>query len=598
MSLRVEPRTTNHKPQTSYQTMDDGPLTTIEATSRSPLQVRGGVTPEDARAERARRELARRRFLDFSCYVAPWYEPAAHHRLVAKELEQVARYIETKGKEGTGRLMIFLPPREGKTEQVSRLFPSWVLGKLPNSRIILTSYGADLAMDNSRAARAYVTGDRYAAIFGRMSVKDQPVELSEDTRSKANWDLAQPHRGGVVAAGVGGGITGKGAHLLVIDDPFKNREEADSEAHRERVMSWYKSSAYTRLEEGGAIIIVHTRWHPEDLAGQLLMAMGEWMPADEGRNTEAREGQTEIDPTHDSPKSEPSAQDDMRMGMRKPDDWKVIFLPALALPDEDYCKSTAEMRENLLRGVYIPEKDPLGRKPGEALWPERYPVHVLESIRANILDSEFISLYQQMPRARTGGFFDEADFDLIAEMPDKDKDEGKSKGLRWMRYIDLALGESKTSDWNTCLAVAMDGQGEVYARDMLRIHELTEFMEQLKSWMLSEGEKGTVWGVEMVAFQSLVLRELMRDPKLANVAIVPIKPDGDKVQRARPLQARCKQKKVHLVRGAWVQSFMNEVLSFPRGKHDDQVDTFSGGLQMVARYGQMYNLGEAESYQG
>ena len=144
------------------------------------------------------------------------------------------------------------------------------MGKQPDKRVILTSYGADLAQDDSRAVRAYVTGSKFAALFGEKSTLDAPVELSEDASAKSAWDLAEPHRGGLVAAGVGGGITGKGAHLLVVDDPFKNRDEANSEAYRKRVMSWWRSSAYTRLEDGGAIVITHTRWHPNDLAGELL----------------------------------------------------------------------------------------------------------------------------------------------------------------------------------------------------------------------------------------------------------------------------------------------------------------------------------------
>src|SRR3972149_3123778 len=95
-------------------------------------------------SELARRELARRRLLHFAKYLLPWYAPASHHRLVAERLEQVERYVATKGKEGIGRLLIFMPPRHGKTELASRLFPAWVLGRNPDTRVILASYGWDL----------------------------------------------------------------------------------------------------------------------------------------------------------------------------------------------------------------------------------------------------------------------------------------------------------------------------------------------------------------------------------------------------------------------------------------------------------------------
>lgn len=507
------------------------------------------ITPEAALAERVRREQARRGLVAFSEYVAPFYHAARHHRYVAEKLEQVERYIASKGKEGIGRLMIVEPPRHGKTEQVSRLFPAWLMGRRPDSRVILTSYGADLAQDDSKAVRAYVTGERYAALFGATSTIDDVVTLSEDTRSKSNWDLAEPHRGGVVAAGIGGGITGKGAHLMVIDDPFKNRDEAESETYRRKVMSWYRSSAYTRLEDGGAVVITHTRWHPEDLAGQLLALM---------------------------------ANDPLLT-----DQWEVVFLPALGLEPGQYSRDEEDFQRNLLRGIYLPQADPLGRAPGQALWPEKYDEAALARIRANIGEYEFSALDQQQPRPAEGGFFDEKDFTIVERAPE---------GLRWVRYVDLALGRTQTADWNATVATALDeSDGTVYYRDMLRVHELSEFCEQLKHWMTSDSERGVEWGLEDVAFQSLVIKDLLKEPALAAVAMRPIHPESDKVSRARAVQTRARQGKVRLVRGAWNRTFIAEALTFPAGAHDDQVDTFSGGLILLNR---KIQIKAATSHQG
>ena len=506
-------------------------------SNMSSIPVVEAVTPEEISIERTRRELARRSLVHFSEYVAPYYKPAQHHYLVARYLEQVERYIATKGEEGIGRLMIFEPPRHGKTEQASRHFPGWLLGRQPDSNIILTSYNADLAQDNSRAVRTILTGDRYEAIFGRKSIYEEPIALSDDSRARSNWDLAAPHRGGMNAVGVGGGITGKGANLLVVDDPFKNREEAESKNRRDYVMSWYRSSAYTRLEEGGAIVIMHTRWHPEDLAGQLITQMiGDPKDADQ---------------------------------------WTIIFLPAFALENTEYPHGREDFEENMLRGNFIPDNDPLGREPGEALWPEKYDVSDLNHIRANIEEYDFVSLYQQLPRPQSGGFFDEKQFNYINE-------KEVPGGLQWYRYIDLALGEKAQSDWNACIAGAIDADGNLYYRDMLRVHELSEFLVQCVSWMTSDKERGAIWGVENVAFQSLVLKEFAKNPRLAATAIIPVTPDADKVTRARPLQTRAKQGKVYIVRGAWNLEFMREVIGFPKGKHDDQVDTATGVLQMIS----------------
>ena len=198
-------------------------------------------------------------------------------------------------------------------------------------------------------------------------------------------------------------------------------------------------------------------------------------------------------------------------------------------------------------------------------------------IKANVGAFEFASLDQQQPRPAEGGFFDEANFKVVDYVPE---------GLQWFRYVDLALGKTQTADWNTAVATALDAStGIVYFRDMLRVHELDDFMRQAKSWMLSDAEKGTIWGFENVAFQSLVMKDFLKDATLANVAIIPITPDGDKVTRARPLQTRARQGLVCLKRGAWTQPFINEATEFPNGKHDDQVDTASGGMEMVASEG-------------
>lgn len=506
------------------------------------------ITAEAALLEKVAREKARRKLMAYATYIAPWYKPARHHELVADYLELVELYIRSDGENGIGRLIISEPPRHGKTEEVSRLFPSWLLGRQPDKRVILTSYGADLAQDDSKAVRRYVTSERYRAVFGDLSAVDTPVMLSDESRSMAGWELAEPHRGGVVAAGIGGGITGKGAHLLVVDDPFKNREEAESEAYRKRVMTWYQSSAYTRLEKGGAVVITHTRWHPDDLVGQLLQAMA----------------------------SDPLA-----------DQWTVLYLPAIALEEKEYPKSDEELKEMMLRGKWLPREDALGRKAGEALWEEKFSKDALERIRVNIGDYDFDALYQQLPDSESGGFFSEGDFVIVDEAP---------KGLQWYRYCDLALGRTARSDRNSSGATALDKDGNLYVRDMLHVRELDEFLAQVKSWMVSDLERGTIWGIEDVAMQAVVMREFMRDPKLAAVAVRPVTPNGSKMDRARPVQTRGRQGKVYLVRGTWNRDFINQAIQFPHGAHDDMVDSVSGGVQMIAEMAG--KKGIARSFQG
>lgn len=158
--------------------------------------------------------------------------------------------------------MVFMPPRHGKSELASRRFPAWYLGANPTKQIIASSYNSELAGDFGRDVRNIVGSKEYQALFG--------VRLAEDSQAANRWHTDKG--GSYVAAGVGTAITGRGAHILLIDDPIKDREEADSSHTRNRVWDWYTSTAYTRLMPGGAVVLIQTRWHEDDLAGRLLTA--------------------------------------------------------------------------------------------------------------------------------------------------------------------------------------------------------------------------------------------------------------------------------------------------------------------------------------
>ena len=197
---------------------------------------------------------SRNSLLAFTEYTNPLYARAQHHEQIAAKLEAVER-----GE--IDRLMIFMPPRHGKSELASRKFPAWYLGRNPNKQIIAASYNSDLANDFGRDVRNLVAEQEFQQVF-------PSVNLRQDS-SAANR-MHTNHNGIYIAAGVGTASTGRGAHLFLIDDPFKDREEADSAARRDIVWRWYASTAYTRLMPGGAIVLIQTRWHEDDLAGRLL----------------------------------------------------------------------------------------------------------------------------------------------------------------------------------------------------------------------------------------------------------------------------------------------------------------------------------------
>lgn len=207
-------------------------------------------------------DFAFSRLLSYAAYQWPGYRDAAHHRLIARKLEAVERG-EIK------RLMIFMPPRHGKSMLASEFFPAWYLGRNPEHYVIASTYAQELADDFGRKVKGQIEDPAYGAIF-------PGVRLAEDSKSvkrfhlEGGTEIGTAQRGAYYAVGIGGPLTGRGAHLLLIDDPVKNREEADSEIVRKRIKEWFTSTAYTRLMPGARIVVIQTRWHEDDLSGWLL----------------------------------------------------------------------------------------------------------------------------------------------------------------------------------------------------------------------------------------------------------------------------------------------------------------------------------------
>lgn len=211
------------------------------------------MNPQEAKKELARRELARRNFKDFVLYTFDDYDLNWHHEKIMQTLQKVFTG-EIK------RLAITMPPRHGKSELASIRFPAWVLGKDPNRKVVTASYGSDLASDFGFQTRNLVDSKEYKAVFN--------TRLAKDSKSKGFWHTSG--EGYYLSVGVGSALTGKGADLLLIDDPHKDREEADSPTQRQKVHKWYTSTARTRMSANGAIILIQTRWHDDDLYGRIV----------------------------------------------------------------------------------------------------------------------------------------------------------------------------------------------------------------------------------------------------------------------------------------------------------------------------------------
>lgn len=309
------------------------------------------VSPAAAATELLRRRRARTNLLDFTLYTFPSFEVNWHHRLLCEYLTRFA-FGEIK------RLMIFAPPRHTKSELVSRRLPAFIFGLYPHASIIAASYSSDLAIRMNRDAQRIIDSPEYHRLFPETKLFGKQTRAIVSGTYLRNSDVFEiiGKRGIYRGAGVGGGLTGMGFDFGIIDDPFKDRSEANSPTIRQNRWDWYSSVFYTRQQPDAGMLITHTRWHTDDMAGRILELM------------------RESDIT---------------------DRWTILNLPAIA------------------NGQQHPD-DP--REIGAALWPQRYPLDYLAKVKANNA-FEFEALYQQNPLSQSGGLFDVDKIEMVDVAP-------------------------------------------------------------------------------------------------------------------------------------------------------------------------------------
>lgn len=510
------------------------------------------VTQEQAQQEVMQVLLAREDLALYSEYISDgWYQAHAMHHLIGYELQLVLRYLETDGEEGTQFLLILTPPQHGKSEIVSRMFPSFALGRLPDLRVLLISYGADLASENSRQVRNMITSDRYKAVFGSRSPSDSPVVLSSDSRAVSKWDLAAPHRGGVLAAGVGGAVPGRAKGLGIFDDPIKGHKEAQSQDVRDDAWDFYVSALRVRMIAG---VLVMTHWHPDDPAGRIIKDM-----------------------------------------IMKPngDKWKILMLPGI-VEEGMFATSKEEQRKKMMDGVYLPLRDPLGRSVGEVLCPAILSKTEMLKIRETQEDFYFSALYQQTPFLREGGMFKREYFTIVDSIP---KDVTLSK-FTW--YWDKAATAGR-GDYSAGVLMALGSDNMIYVlhavRGKLSPHDrdkmiISEAQASIRRWQpvslkVFHQKDPAAAGKESAQATNLKLAQAGLSGAFEPVT-------GDKEDRAGPWQSSLQGGGVRLLRAAWNQAYIDEHLWFPNGKNDDWVDCSSSchfKVRVVA-------MKEVQSYQG
>ena len=415
--------------------------------------------------------------------------------LIPRHLQAISRAIRDTI---TGRsepvLLIEAPPRHGKSELVSKFLPAWYLGVWPDRRVMLAAYEATFARSWGRKARA-VFESASCPIFGR--------GLADDNHAADDWSTTAGR--GMTTAGVGGPMTGRGANLLIIDDPVKNAEEALSQTTRNNHWDWWQSTASTRLEPGGVVIGIMTRWHEDDIFGRLLKGGGQ---------------------------------------IRR------LTLPALAEHD-----------------------DPLGRQPGEALWPERYPAAKLEQMRAERSEYWWRAMFQQRPgkwgESKWGQYLGEKvtaarwpeafEFCVVAVDPSLGADDrkgdysaivfvGRASGKLW---VDADIRRRSETE------IAVDAV-EMYARHRANL-------------MVLEGN-----GFQRVLAESFQTAAMSRRLSMPLQTIVNT---GNKVLRVSSLGPLLAADMFRFRDSAGCRLLLDQLGEFPRGDHDDGPDA----LEMAVR---------------
>jgi predicted phage terminase large subunit-like protein len=438
------------------------------------------------------------------------------------------RFSDDVAKGLSPRLMILMPPRHGKSELASRMFPAWHLGRHPDHEIIAASYNVSLAMTFSRKVKEVLEDPNYQSVFS--------TRLNPNHQSSEEWGI-ENDRGGYVAAGVGGGITGKGCNILLIDDPLKNAEEADSADVREKLWNWYGSTAYTRLAPGGGVLVIETWWNDDDLAGRLQVAMAE----------------------------DPEA-----------DQFEVVKYPAIAEHDEWNDPATDEIIR--LDGAPLESGYTLLRRKGEALHAERYDILKLNRIKKTLPPRFWSALYQQNPVPDDGDYFTKDQFKRAKLPPLK----------RCNVYIawDFAISEKKQNDYTVGTVCLQDDDDVLHVAEVVRFKSGDAFfiVESILGLSQRWAAPGMVLGFEDgQIYRSLeaLLSKRMREKKHYPARQV-LKPLTDKLMRARALQGRMQQGMVSFNDNAeWYDVVRAEMLRFPAGLHDDCVDSLAWTTQLA-----------------
>lgn len=470
-------------------------------------------SPQAAATELLIRRRARRNILDYVNAIevpgrpatddpdTEFFQPvettlANHHRLLLTKLDEVSNTP-------FGRMMVFMPPGSAKSTYASVVFPSKYLGEKGGRKLILASYGDDLARKMGRRTRSIIRQRRYKGIWG--------AELSKESTAANEFSLTNGSE--YMSGGLLSGLTGNRADGVIIDDPVKGREQADSETIRNKTWDAYEDDLKTRLKPGGWICIIQTRWHEDDLSGRIL-----------------------------------------------PEDWKGESGAIL-------CRDGNVWQVVCLQARCEVENDPLGRQIGDYLWPQWFTPRHWAQFESNA--RTWSALYQQVPVPGDGILFNPDKIQIVDALP-----AGIRMARGWDLAATDDHTNPK-ADFTAGALVGRDVIGRFYIADMKRFRagplQVQQALINTAAW---DGHEVPISGPQdpgqagkAQAFNFVQL--------LAGFDVEFTPETGSKVTRAAGFAAQVEAGNVYMLRADWNKALLDELRKFPLGTHDDQVDAIS-----------------------
>lgn len=434
-------------------------------------------------------------------------------------------------------LLVTMPPRHAKSTFSTVLFPAYFMARNPTRYILSCSYNAMLASDFGRQVR-----DKASGIEVQQAFPD--FKMSSDSRAADVWRTELG--GAYFGVGIGGTTTGRPANLLIVDDPVKSREDAESATQRNKIWDFYTAALSTRLQPDGqgqapSQIVILTRWHPDDLAGRLMRTQ------------------------------------DWKDGL-----WMHLDYPAI--------KTVAGKKVSRRS---LPKEHPMYVEPGElsnlakgkryhqetkevALWPERFPLDELRR-RERLNPRDFASLYQQQPYIEGGNILKSEWWSYYPE------DMNPTNFQTVIIAADTAFKKTETADFSVAIVAGLTQEGDIYIVDVHRgrwdYPELRTKLININATWRGRGLRALY--VEDKASGQSIIQDLRRE---SGIAVVPYKVVNDKVSRINGITPLIQGGRVFLPEKAtWLDEFVEECVAFPSGKHDDQVDALSMAVDVLSR---------------